>query len=231
MEEKKPFKIDEDALREKLLSYHVSFNPASLDFLENEIDHVKTRPPFKLPETKKILQFAAVPVILVAFGFVAYFGFNYIKDISENTSSKKDTTVVVKPKVEPKLEVKKEEIKPPIVTTASVATEVTKKDSIVPTATIAVVPKQIKDSNKKPTTEQVIFPKKEDTTQAANIVKTKPDTIKKTTVADTSSASKNKDGTTKKKKKKKKSSDVTDEIRQSTQQPNSADDDVVVPNN
>lgn len=228
MEEKKPFKIDENALREKLLSYHVSFNPSSLDFLENEIDHVKTRPPLKLPETKKVLQFVAIPAIVVVFGVVAYFGFNYIKDISDNTAAKKDTTAVVKPVVQPKVEPKQE---PTVVTTASVAPE-TKKDSIVvSTATIAAVPKQIKDSNKKPTTEQVIAPKKEDTTQAINVVKTKPDTIKKTVVADTSSASKNKDAAAKKKKKKKKNSDVTEEIRQSTQQPNSADDDVVVPNN
>ncbi len=204
MEEKKPFKIDENALREKLLSYHVSFNPSSLDFLENEIDHVKTRPPLKLPETKKVLQFAAIPAIVVVFGVVAYFGFNYIKDISDNTAAKKDTTAVVKPVVQPKVEPKQEKVKPTVVTTASVALE-TKKDSIVvSTATIAAVPKQIKDSNKKPTTEQVIAPKKEDTTQAINVVKTKPDTIKKTVAADTSStAAKNKDAVTKKEKEEK----------------------------
>jgi len=229
MEDKKPIPIDENALREKLLNYHVSFNPASLDFLENEIDHVKTRAPLKLPETKKILQFAAVPVIIAVFGAIAYFGFNYIKDIADNTAAKKDTTVVVKPKVEPKPEVKKEEVKPPVIATTSIVPEVKKQDTIVATATVAGVPKQIKDSNKKPT-EQVVAPKK-DTVQPNNTVSTKPDTIKKNTIADTSSASKNKDGATKKKKKKKKNSDVTDDIRQSTQQPNSADDDVVVPNN
>ncbi len=230
MEEKKPFHIDENALREKLLSYHVSFNPASLDFLENEIEQVKTRPPFKLPETKKIFQFAAIPTIIVVFGIVAYFGFNYIKDISEKATVKKDTVTTIKPALEPKVEVKQEVVKLPVVTTASVAPEIKKQDTIIASVPVTVAPKQIKDTNKKPTTEQVITPKKEDTTQINNTTNTKPDTLKKTGV-DTSSASKNKDTTTKKKKKKKKNSDVTEEIRQSTQQPNSADDDVVVPNN
>ena len=198
MEDKKPFHIDENALREKLLNYHVSFNPASLDFLENEIDHIKTSIPFKLPEIKKILQFSAVPVIIIAFGFVAYFGFNYIKDVSEKSAVKKDTVITTAPPPKPKVEIKNEEVKAPVVTTASVTPEAPKKDTIEPVATTTTVHKQTKET-KKIGAEQVVTPKKEDTTQTTNLAGAKPDSIKKVAV-DTASTSKSKDSTTKKKK-------------------------------
>lgn len=123
----------------------------------------------------------------------------------------------------------KKETPPPVAVTPSVVPEVKKQDTVIASSpSVTVVPKQIKDANKKTSIEQVIVPKK-DTTQINTTAKTKPDTVKKTTV-DTASASKNKDMSAKKKKKKRKT-DVTEDIRQSTQQPNSADDDVVVPNN
>ena len=228
MPEKKPFYIDENALREKLLNYQVSFNPASLNFLENEIDHVKTKAPIELPDAKKILQVVAIPAIVIVFGVIAYFGFNYIKDISEQSAAKKDSVATVKPIVAPKVEIKKEEVKPPVVTTASVAPEIKKKDSIVETPVVAshsisITAKEVKDTDKKSPKDQVVIAKKDDESSSAKSTHTKPDSVKKTPV-DTAAVAK-------KKKKKKKASDVTEEIRQSTQQPNSSDDDVVVPNN
>ena len=152
----------------------------------------------------------------------------YIKDISEQSAAKKDSVATVKPIVAPKVEIKKEEVKPPVVTTASVAPEIKKKDSIVETPVVAshsisITAKEVKDTDKKSPKDQVVIAKKDDESSSAKSTHTKPDSVKKTPV-DTAAVAK-------KKKKKKKASDVTEEIRQSTQQPNSSDDDVVVPNN
>ena len=216
MTDKKTYKIDENALREKLNTYTVSFNADSLSFLENEVAQVKTHNPIELPETKKIVQFIGIPVAIAVLGCVAYFGFNYIKNLPA-TMPKKDTVAVAKPVVAPKLEVKKETL-PPVNTLSIAATaEVKKQDTIFP---VALQPVKIKE--KKSTGEQIKSVKKN------KIEKTKLDSLDKKSKQDTSSISKNKDTSPKKKKKKRKNSlDATDDIRQS--QPNSADDDVIIP--
>ena len=223
MPDKKIYRIDENALREKLTNYSVSFNADSLRFLENEVAQVKTHNPIELPKTKKIVQFIGIPVVLAVLGCSAYFGFNYIKNLP-TAAPKKDSITVVKPIVIPKVEVKKETPKP--VNTASIvaAPEVKKQDTILPVAV-----QSVKIKEKKSSTEQIKTVKK-DTTQISKAEKTKLDTLEKKNKADTSSISKNKDPLIKKKKKKRKNTlDATDDIRKS--QPNSADDDVIVPDN
>ena len=223
MSDKKINKIDEKALREKLTSYTVSFNEDSLRFLENEVAQVKTHNPIELPETKKIVQYIGIPVAILAFGCIAYFGFNYINNIP-TVAPKKDSVEIVKPTAIPKVEVKKET--PPPINTASIATtpEVKKQDTIFP---VAVQP--VKAKEKKYPTQQIKATKK-DTTLVNKVEKTKLDTVEKKSKQDTSSVSKTKDASLKKKKKKRKNSiDATDDIRES--QPNNAEDEVVVPDN
>jgi hypothetical protein len=223
MPDKKIYRIDENALREKLTNYSVSFNADSLRFLENEVAQVKTHNPIELPETKKIVQFIGIPVAIAVLGFAAYFGFNYIKNLP-TTAPKKDSIAIVKPIVAPKVEVKKET--PPPANTSSIVTipEAKKQDTI-----IATITPPIKNKEKKSPADQT-KPFKKDTTQVSKIEKTKLDSLDKKSKQDTSSVSKNKDTSPKKKKKKRKNTlDATDDIRKS--QPNSADDDVVVPDN
>jgi hypothetical protein len=222
MPDKKTYKIDENALREKFTAYTVSFNADSLSFLENEVAQVKTHNPIELPETKKIVQFIGIPVAIALLGCGAYFGFNYIKNLPA-TAPKKDSIAIVKPIVAPKPEIKQET--PPPVNTASIAStpDVKKQDTII--ATIAPT---VKNKEKK-STEQAKTVKK-DTTQINKTEKTKLDTVEKKNKVDTASVSKSKDTLLKKKKKKRKNTlDATDDIRKS--QPNSADDDVIIPDN
>ena len=219
MSDKKPYRIDENALREKLTSYTVSFNADSFCFLENEIAQVKTTNPIELPDTKKIIQFVGIPVAIGLFGCIVYFGVNYIKNLPP--SPKKNTVIVTNPVVEPKIEVKKETPLPVITPSVAVTNEVKKQDTIV-----ASVPQPIKIKEKKSTPVQII-PIKKDSGQVSAVAKTKLDSVDKKTKPDTSSVI-NKDTQPKKKKKKRKSLlDATEDIRQS--QPNSADDDVVIP--
>ena len=221
MPDKKTYRIDENALREKLTNYTVSFNQDSLRFLEEEVAHVKTHNPIELPEARKIAQYIGIPMAIAVLGCAVYFGFNYVKNLPA-ANAKKDSIAVVKPTVVPKVEVKKE-TPPPPVNTASVALEV-RKDTIV---TQSIQP--VKTKEKKNTAEQIKTNKK-DTTQTSKVEKTKLDTIVKKNKQDTSTVSKTKESNPKKKKKKRKSSiDATDDIRQS--QPNNADDDVVIPDN
>ncbi|MHB8259147.1 MAG: hypothetical protein ACYDCN_11175 [Bacteroidia bacterium] len=227
MNDKKTYFIDDGALRQKLLSYSVSFNPEAVAALENEISHIKTHASFELLERKTLVKFVALPLIVMSFVVVAYFGFNYIIDISKNNSTKKDSTTVVKPTVEPKPEVKQEEIKTPTVTTVSITPEVN-----VYEIADELLKKDIQEVKTKtktdPQSEKVIVHKKDTgatSTTKESVVKT--DTLKKG-VATTDSSDRKKD-TPVKKKKKKKNTDVTEDIRQQNQQPNATDDDVVVP--
>src|ERR1700756_523939 len=148
---KKTYRIDENALRDKLTNYTVSFNADSFNFLETEVAHVKTNAPIELPDTKKLVQFIGIPVAVALLGCCVYFGVNYIKNLPPS-APKKDTITVTKP-AEPKTEEKKEV--PPPITTPSVAvnTEEKKKDTIV-----AVAPSQIvqptKAKEKKSTLQQ-----------------------------------------------------------------------------
>jgi len=217
MSDKKPYRIDENALREKLTNYTVSFNADSFNFLESEIAQVKTSNPIELPDTKKIIQFVGIPVAIGLLGCMVYFGVNYIKNLPP--SPKKDTVTVTKPVVAPKVEVKKETPPPVITPSVATTTEVKKQDTIV-----ASVPQPVKIKEKKTTPVQVTQVKK-DSGQVNAVAKTKLDTVRKNK-PDTASV--NKDNSLKKKKKKRKSLlDATDDIRQS--QPSSGEDEVIIP--
>ena len=217
MSDKKPYRIDENALREKLTNYTVSFNADSFNFLESEIAQVKTANPIELPDTKKIIQFVGIPVAIGLLGCMVYFGVNYIKNLPP--SPKKDAVSVTKPVPEPKVEVKKETPPPVITPSVAVTNEVKKQDTIV-----ASVPQPVKIKEKKTTSVQVTQVKK-DSGQVNAVAKTKLDTVRKNK-PDTANV--NKDNPIKKKKKKRKSLlDATDDIRQS--QPSSGEDEVIIP--
>jgi hypothetical protein len=218
MTDKKTYRIDENALREKLINYTVAFNANSFSFLETEVAQVKTHNPIELPETKKLVQFIGIPVAVALVGCIIYFGASYVKNLPAS-APKKDTVTVSKPVVEPE-----KEITPPV-NTASVVTntEVKKRDTIM-----AVVPQPVKIKEKKTIPPQ-ITPVKKDSQQVSVVEKTKLDTVEKKNKVDTASVNKNKDSSLNKKKKKKRknSLDATEDIRQS--QPSSSEDDVVVP--
>jgi hypothetical protein len=224
MTDKKTYRIDEKALREKLTNYTVSFNADSFSFLENEIAQVKTNNPIELPDTKKLVQFIGIPVAVALLGCAVYFGVNYVKNLPPSTP-KKDTVTVVKP-AEPKVEVKKE-VPPPVITPSVVVnTEEKKKDTIIATPP-QVVSQPVKVKERKSTTQQVSSVKK-DSGQVNTVAKTKLDTVRKNK-PDTTSVT-NKDAVQKKKKKKRKNSlDATEDIRQS--QPSSSEDEVIIPDN
>ncbi|MEO8762626.1 MAG: hypothetical protein ABI388_13275 [Bacteroidia bacterium] len=224
MQDKKPYRIDEIALREKFANYQVSFNPACLEILENEVAHVKTHSSLELPDTKKIIRFIAIPVVLIVLGCVAFFTYNYIQNLPA-TEPIKDTTVVSKPIIEPKIEAQPtQEIKPAVVAVDTIKAEIAKRDTV-----IEVSSQKVKSVAKTISTQKNNNSKR-DTNRVAKINSIQVDSVSKKNNGDTTATTKNRDTTTKKKKKKRKNSlDATDDIRQST--PNSADEDVVVPNN
>jgi len=225
MTDKKTYRIDENALREKLARYTVSFNAESFSFLETEIAQVKPHNPIELPDTKKLVQYIGLPVAIGLLGCVAYFGFNYIKNLPPSTP-KQDTVTVTKPIVEPKVEVeKKKEVASPVVNTNTTAVKTEVKTQEVATTPIT---QPIRVKEKKTTPTQAVVAKK-DSGQVSNVEKAKVDTVvERKNKPDTTSVSKSKDTQPKKKKKKRKNTlDATEDIRDS--QPNSADDDVVIP--
>jgi hypothetical protein len=227
MADKKTYRIDENALREKFANYTVSFNAESLSCLETEIAQVKPHNPIELPDTKKLVQFIGIPVAIGLLGCIAYFGFNYIKNLPPSTP-KQDTVTVTKPITEPKTEEKKEAAPPPVVNTNTTVVNAAVKQQEVVTIPVVAQPTKVKEKKIIPTQAVAV---KKDSGQVSNVEKIKPDTsaVKKNkpdTIA--AGVSKNKDAQPKKKKKKRKNAlDATEDIRES--QPNSADDDVVVP--
>lgn len=219
MQDKKTYRIDENALREKFLTYQVNFNPACLEILENEVAQVKTHAHLELPETKKIVRFIAIPVVLVVLGFAAFFTYTYITNLAPATPVK-DTATVSKPVIERKIEKQPIlEAKPAVVPDSS-KLETTKRDTSLETSTT-----NVKTSPKIVHTQKIT---KKDTASAVKLKTSTVDTIKKKTKSDTSSVIKNKEtGGKKKKKKRKNVLDATDDIRQS--EPDKADDDVIIP--
>jgi hypothetical protein len=226
MADKKTYRIDENALRDKLTNYTVSYNADSFNFLENEVAQVKTSKPIELPDSKKLLQFIGIPVAIALLGCGIYFGFNYIKNLPAS-APKKDTVTVTKP-AEPKTEEKKEV--PPPITTPSVVTntEEKKKDTVIAVAPQPVA-QPIKTKEKKNTSQPVVTAVKKDSGQVNAIAKSNIDSVEKKNKVDTISVNKNNNGSKKKKKKRKSLLDATEDIRQS--QPSSAEDEVVVPDN
>jgi hypothetical protein len=224
MTDKKTHRIDEDALRDKLTNYTVSFNADSFSFLENELAQVKTNNPIELPDTKKLVQFIGIPVAIAVLGTLVYFGVSYVKNLPP--SAPKKGTVTVTTPAEPKVEVKKE-VPPPVITPSVVVnSEEKKKDTIVATAPQISQPVKVKE--KKLVPQQVTIQVKKDSGQVNSVAKTKLDTIRKNK-PDTAAVI-NKDTSSKKKKKKRKNSlDATEDIRQS--QPSSAEDEVIIPDN
>jgi hypothetical protein len=222
MEDKKSYRIDEAALREKFLNYRVNFNPACLELLENEVAHVKTHTSLELPETKKVIRFVVIPLVLIGLGCTAFFTFSYVKNLPAKEPVK-DSTVIAKPKPQP-------ETKEPVKAEAplikdSIKNVVNRQDTIFP----AAIPQKIKTPVKTPVQQKMLTSKK-DTVSVNNVKPVQVDSAKKKNKADTTATPKNKDIPSKKKKKKHKNPlDATEDIRQSA--PNSADDDVIVPNN
>jgi hypothetical protein len=222
MTDKKTYRIDENALREKLTNYTVNFNADSFKFLEDEIAQVKTNNPIELPDTKKLVQFIGIPVAIAVLGTLVYFGVSYVKNLPAS-APKKDTVTVTKP-AEPKVEVKKE-VPPPVITpSVTINTEEKKKDTV-----IATVAQPIKVKEKKIVSPPVqVTPVKKDSTQAVVVAKATIDSLSKKNKPDTAAINKNNQAK-KKKKKRKNSLDATEDIRQS--QPNSAEDEVIIPDN
>ena len=225
MENKKPYRIDESALREKFANYHVSFNASCLEILESEVAQVKTHASLELPDAKKIIRFVGIPLALIILGCAIFFTYDYVKNLP--TSTPVEDTIVIKPVFEPKIETQpKQEVKPAVVAVDTIKTETPKKDTVMPTVDIPQKTKNIVKSNQ----PQKINALKKDTTSAITINPTQVDSVKKKNRVDTTSSSnRNKNTPTKKKKKRRNSLDATEDIRQS--EPNSADDDVIVPNN
>src|SRR6185312_11598955 len=171
MADNKTYRIDENALRDKLTNYTVNFNADSFTFLENEIAQVKTTNPIELPDTKKLIKFIGIPVAIAVLGCAVYFGVSYIKNLPAEAPTK-DTVIVSKP-AEPKVEVKKEV--PPSITIPSVVVnaEEKKKDTVIATVP-QVVSQPIKVKERKSTPTQLTTVKK-DSGQVANVAKTKVD--------------------------------------------------------
>ena len=145
MQDKKTYTIDENALREKFSNYHVSFDPSSLDFLDNEIAHVKTHQPIELPEAKNIVKLIAIPVSLVVLGCIVYFGYGYVKSISPSAASTPKDTIIITKKINAPI---KEEHKVPDVqvSTPTVSVETETKKQV--TSLTPVVPQKIKNTVK-----------------------------------------------------------------------------------
>lgn len=218
MPEKFPtYRIDESALRSKLLGYTVEVNAAECNSIEQEVSALRFKKTIAFP---KINLRIVLPVLLLAgLGTVIYFNLDAIKDLF---SSAPET------KIENKISVPVKQT--PVVTTPTVAAN----PIITPTLT-----------NNQPSQESILAKKqdsvsaakKADTVKQENLKKPNPvmaqppnDSAAKSNIVSKQDTSVQKaDPPVKKKRKRRRRNANMEDLKNSTLQSNSSDDDVVVP--
>lgn len=218
MPDKNPtYRIDESALRSKLLGYNVEVNAAECNSIEQEVSALRFKKSIALP---KINLRIVLPVLLLAgLGAVIYFNIDSIKDIF---------TAAPETKIENKVSLPV--TKTPVVTTPTVAAN----PVVTPTLT-NIQPTQENLLAKKQ--DSVLAAKKADTIKQENLKKPNPvlaqppnDSASKSAIINKQDTAVQKaDPPVKKKRKRRRRSAAMDDLKQSTLQSSSSDDDVVVP--
>jgi hypothetical protein len=216
-EKRATYRIDENLLRKTLLGYSVEVDAARCSAIENEASALRMQKSISLPDTKVLIKYVALPLLLIAGGIAIYANMDSIQEAFTpapqiQTPAKKisltHTTVKTPTVVAAKI------IPPPAQNDV-----VAKKDSIV-------VTNKVPDSAKKQNNKQALPVVADPPTDTATLGKTED--LSKISKPDTASKKSN-DPPVKKKKKRRHRSNNIDDLKESTLQPNSAEDDVVVP--
>ena len=219
-EKKATYRINESMLRNTLLGYTVEVDAAECNAIEQEASTVRMQKTFVLPSAKVLIQFVAIPLVLITSCILVYSNLDSIQ-------------AAFTPIAEPaKVEVKQKAVvtPQPVATTPSVAVNNTpppvvnnvavKQDSIV---AVNKTTDSAKHQNVSKQAVPVVAGPPIDSSTSS-----KPVSVTKATKVDTASH-RSSDPPVKKKKKKRRRSNNIDDLKESTLQPNSADDDVVVP--
>ncbi len=212
------YRIDESALRSKLLNYKVEVNATECSAIEQEVAAMRFKKTITLPKIN--LRVLVPALLIVALTTVVCFNLDTIKDLFSAAPETKIENKVSLP------------VTQPVVTTQTVAA------IPVPTPTL---------ENIIPATDHALLLKKQDSILAANkkadslklaaakkaipvIAPPPSDSVaKNNTISKQDTAVQKTDTPVKKKKKRRRRSAALEDIKQSTLQENSADDDVVVP--
>jgi hypothetical protein len=218
-DKKATYRIDENLLRKTLLGYSVEVDAAKCSAIESEASALRMQKSIVLPDTKVLIRYVAIPLLLIVSGIILYSNKDSIQ--TAFTPAPEVQTTVAK-----KIAVVHSVVKPPVLVAAKIVPPpvvnnvVLKKDSVIV-------------ANKTPDTANA---KKQNSKQALPVVAGPPtDTVTSPKTAELAkankvdSASKKSDAPVKKKKKRRRKSNNIDDLKESTMQPNSADDDVVVP--
>jgi hypothetical protein len=209
-DKKATYRIDESLLRNTLLGYTVEVDMAHCSVIEQEASAIRMQKTFTMPDTKVLVKFVAIPVLIIASGVLLYANIDSLQEAFTPT-----------PRPEPKAE-KKVMVATPVVNTSTVNAVV--KPVPPPVQNVAVVKKDTvivanKNESSRETAKPVVAGPPTDTvTKTESIAKNNVDTV-----------SQKSEAPVKKKKKRRRRSSNIDDLKESTLQPNSADDDVVVP--
>ena len=211
------YRIDESALRSKLLGYNVEVNAAECDAIEQEVSALRFKKSISLP---KINLKIVVPVLLLAgLSVAAYFNLDSIKDLFNSVPENKIENKIFVPAAQPAVVTQTVAANPvPTPTVQNIVLPsdnilAKKQDSILTANKKADTIKQ--ETDKKP--NPVIAPPPSDSVAKSDNISKQDTSIQKT------------DAPVKKKKKRRRRNANMDELKESTLQQSTADDDVVVP--
>ena len=218
-EKKATYRINESMLRNTLLGYTVEVDAAKCSVIEQEASAIRMQKSFVMPETKVLVKFVALPLLLIGVCILVYANIDAIQSAFTPTPQpvvKTEKKIVATPPVVTQQTVASVNNTPPPVVTYIVA----KHDTVI------AVTNKITDSAKQEKAKHAVPVIAGPPTDSATT--NKAENLAKTNKVDTASQKSNEPPVKKKKKRRRRSNNL-DDLKESTLQPNSADDDVVVP--
>jgi hypothetical protein len=222
-EKKNIYRIDEQMLRNTLLGYSADFNASHCDAIEQEVASIKMQKTITLPDTRIMMRFVLLPLILLGSGVLIYVNADTIQGwFASPLPAQAETEVQSAPPPAVKQEPVINNTPPPVNTTTI------EKDSVIAepvknTVQVATKNTASPETTAKKASPVVALPPTDSVAKA----ETKKEEVK-VRDAHTDSVSST-PAPVKKKRKRRHHPNAMDELKESTLQSSSADEDVVVP--
>jgi hypothetical protein len=217
-EKRATYRIDENMLRKTLLGYSVEVDADRCSAIESEASALRMQKSISLPDTKVLIKYAVLPLLLIAGGIAIYVNMDSIQEAFTPAPQVQNITAT-------KISVKHAVVKAPRIVAAKIVPPPVQNEVVIK-KDLVVVTNKVPDSAGKQNNKQalpVVAGPPTDTATSSKI-----EDLSKVSKPDTASKKAN-DPPVKKKKKRRHRSNNIDDLKESTLQPNSADDDVVVP--
>ena len=217
-EKRATYRIDENMLRKTLLGYSVEVDATRCSAIESEASALRMQKSISLPDTRVLIKYVALPLLLIAGGIAIYANMDSIQEAFTPAPQVQNTPAT-------KISIKHTVVKAPSIVAAKIVPPPVENE-IVAKKDLVVVANKVSDSVGKQNNKQALPVVAGPPTDTATSGKTED--LSKVSKPDTASKKTN-DPPVKKKKKRRRRSNNIDDLKESTLQPNSADDDVVVP--